>query len=342
MRRIVIGAFVLFSLPLFAQNRLELTIDTIMRGYGLTGYAPTSVRWSPDGQQVFFQWKQYSDPTEENFDTYVVGRDGKGLRKLSDDEAKHAPPANGDWSRDRKRAVYARNGDLFLYDVATKQRRVLTDTTDDESSPRFTRDEQHVAFVHDDNLFVLSLTDGSIEQKTNIVASDERGPHVALFDDEEKNRTESQKWVAAEAKKLSDVVARRYAEKKEEDEKRKKDIAIAPMKLKRGESVSDLRLTPDGKYVIAFIAVEGENGKRPNVPSYVTESGYTVDLPARTKVGDAQEASKVASISTADGAVKWLKHGLKASEPVKEAAKDAKTTTVATTEPKVEDNEVNT
>ena len=129
--------------------------------------------------------------------------------------------------------------------------------------------------------------------------------------------------MAEEAKKLSDVVARRAAEKKEEDEKRKNELAIAPMKLKSGESVSDLRLSPDEKYVIAFIAVEAENAKRPIVPSYVTETGYTTDLPARTKVGDAQQASRVASISTTDGKVQWLKHGLKVVEPVKEAAKEA-------------------
>jgi len=300
-----------------------------MRGPGLSGYAPMAVRWSPDGQQVFFQWKQYDDPTEESYDTYVVGRDGKGLRKLSDEEAKHAPPVYGDWSRDRKRAVYTQHGDVFLYDAAQKQRRVLTDTTEAESGARFTRDEQHIAFVRNDNLFVVSLQDGSIEQKTNIVASDERGPHVSLFEDEEKNRSESQKWIAAEAKKMSDVVARRAAEKKEEDEKRKKALGIAPMKLKRGESVSELRLSPDGKYVIVFLASEGDNAKRPIVPSYVTESGYTTDLPARLKVGDTQGSSRVASVSTTDGAVKWLEHGLKSIEPVKEAAKET-TATAAT------------
>jgi dipeptidyl aminopeptidase/acylaminoacyl peptidase len=333
MRRFLVGAAVLFSLTLSAQNRLELSIDTIMRGPGLAGYTPRAVRWSPDGQQVFFEWKQYSDPVEENFDTYVVGRDGKGLRKLSDDEAKQAPPANGEYTRDRKRAVYTDRGDVFLYDGAAKQRRALTDTNDTESSARFTRDEQRVAFVRGNNLFVLSLKDGSLEQKTNIVTADEKGPHVALFEDENKGRTESQKWVAEEAKKLSDVVARRAAEKKEEDEKRKKALAVAPMKLKRGESVSDLRLSPDEKYVIAFIAVEGEDAKRAIVPSYVTDTGYTTDLPARTKVGDAQEASRVASISTTDGKVQWLKHGLKVVEPVKEAAKEAATTT-STTEPR--------
>ena len=327
MKRIFIGAVVLLSLSLSAQNRLELTVDTIMRGPGLAGYAPKTVRWSPDGQWVFFEWKQYTDPVEENFDTYVVGRDGKGLRKLTGEEAKQAPPANGNWTRDRKRAVYVSGGDVFLYDVAVKQRRVITDTTESESGARFTRDEQHVAFVRGNNLYVVSLKDGSIEQKTNIVEASEKGPNVSLFDDENKNRTESQKWVAEEAKKLSDVVARRAAEKKEEDEKRRKELAIAPMKLKSSESVTDLRLSPDEKYVIAFIATEGENARRPIVPSYVTDTGYTTDLPARTKVGDAQDASRVASISTTDGKVQWLKHGLKAPvELVKEAAKE----TVAT------------
>jgi dipeptidyl aminopeptidase/acylaminoacyl peptidase len=332
MRRILAGAFLLLAISVTAQTRLELTIDTIMRGQGLAGYPQSAVRWSPDGQQVFFSWKQHTDPIEENTDTYVVGRDGKGLRKLSDEEAKHAPPANGDYSRDRKRAVYVNGGDVFLYDAAVKQRRALTDTTDAESSARFTRDEQHVAFVRSNNLFVMSLKDGSIEQKTNIVGSDARGPNVTLFDDENKNRTESQRWIAEEAKKLSDVLARRSAEKKEEDEKRKKQIAIAPMKLKSGEEVSDLRLSPDEKYVIAFISVEGEKAKRPIVPSYVTDTGYTTDLPARLNVGDAQQASRVASISTTDGKVQWLKHGLKVVEPVKEAAKEATTTATATTE----------
>ncbi|MDP9194326.1 MAG: prolyl oligopeptidase family serine peptidase [Acidobacteriota bacterium] len=332
MKRLLAGAVVFLSLSLSAQNRLELTVDTIMRGQGLSGYAPKTVRWSPDGQWVFFEWKQYTDPIEENFDTYVAGRDDKGLRKLTDEEAKHAPPANGDWSRDRKRAVYVSRGDVFLYDIAAKQRRVITDTTEAESGARFTRDEQRVAFMRGNNLFVVSLKDGSVEQKTNIVEASEKGAHVSLFDDPDKNRTESQKWVAEEAKKLSDVVARRAAEKKEEDAKRKNELAIAPMKLKSGESVSDLRLSPDEKYVIAFIAVEADNQKRPIVPSYVTDTGYTTDLPARSKAGDAQAASRVASISTTDGRVEWLKHGLKVVEPVKEAAKEA---TAATEPPKV-------
>ena len=333
MRRILLGAAVLFSLTVTAQPRLQLSIDTIMRGPALAGYAPRALRWSPDGQLVYFEWKQYSDPVEEQFDTYVVGRDGKGLRKLSDEEARQATPEHADFTRDRKRAVYADRGDLFLYDGAAKKRRALTRTTEAESGPRFTRDENRVAFVRGDNLFVLSLSDGSVTQLTNIVAADAKGPNVTLFEEEGKDRTDSQKWVAAEAKKLSEVLARRAAEKKEEDEKRKNELALAPLKLKKGESVASLRLTPDERYVIAFLSVEADGVKETAVPSYVTESGYTTDLTSREKVGDKQATSRVASISTTDGKVQWLKSGLKAIEPATEASAEgkAKTATTATT-----------
>jgi len=321
MRRALILVTALLSSSLFAQQRLELTVDTIMRGPALAGYAPRALRWSRDGKHVYFQWKQYTDPVEEDFDTYVAGRDGKGLRKLSDEEKKDAPPARGAWTRDRMRAVYVENGDLFLYDAKAGRRRALTHTSDAESSARFTRDEKRVAFVRGNNLFVLSLADGSVLQKTNIVGADEKGPYVSLFEDENKDRTDSQKWIAEEAKKLSDVLARRVAERKEDEAERKKEIAVAPLKLKKGESVDDLQLTPDETYVIAFIGTNGDAGKRPVVPSYVTETGYTTDLPARRKVGDARSSAKVASISAADGKVKWLKHGLPVPEVVEEKKK---------------------
>ena len=76
-------------------GKFALTIDNIMRGPGLYGWEPAQVRWSGDGERIYFQWKQAGDPLIQDPDTYVVGRDGVGLRKLSDAEAKLAPPAAG-------------------------------------------------------------------------------------------------------------------------------------------------------------------------------------------------------------------------------------------------------
>jgi dipeptidyl aminopeptidase/acylaminoacyl peptidase len=331
MRRTAFTLSSLFALSLFAQQpRLELTVDTVMRGYGLAGWEAKSVRWSGDGQRVYFQWKQYTDPVEEDFDTYVAGRDGKGLRKLTKEETKQAPPVSAALTRDRRRGVFAENGDVFLYDYGTGKRRALTDTIEAESNPRFTGDESRVAFTRGSNLFVLSLADGSLVQKTNIVAATDKGTNVTLFEDEEKDRTESQKLLAAEEKKLSDVLNRRAIERKEDDAERKAEIAIAPLKLKTGESVRSLEITPDEKFVIAFLTTEATKAKRPIVPSYVTETGYTTDLPARIKVGDTRNASRMASIATADGKVQWLKHQLKSVEPVRSESATTRSTTQST------------
>ncbi|MGZ5431857.1 MAG: prolyl oligopeptidase family serine peptidase [Thermoanaerobaculia bacterium] len=312
MRRLPILLVVAFSISAqqpgpSASLRAGLTVDTIMRGHGLAGWSPRLVRWAPDGRAVFFEWKQFTDPVEEDWDTYVVGRDGKGLRKLTESDAKDAPPARAAWSRDRRRAVFVDDGDVFLWDG---KRRALTRTNDAESDARFTHDEKRVTFVRGNNLFVLSFVDGSISQRTNIVSAEEKGPHVSLFEDDMKEATASQKWIAEEAKKLSDVVARRAVEKKEDEAERKKEIALAPLKLKKGESVEHIQLTADEQFAIAFISSNGEAGKRTIVPSYVTDTGYPVDLPARRKVGDAAPVTRVVSLSTTDGKANWLKHDL--------------------------------
>ncbi|MEA2344432.1 MAG: hypothetical protein QOF63_2601, partial [Thermoanaerobaculia bacterium] len=80
MKRIAIA--LLFSVVALAAaaQQFDLSIDNIMRGPGLYGWTPEDVRWSPDGQHVYFSWKLYTDTLEHDRDTYVVNRDGSGLR----------------------------------------------------------------------------------------------------------------------------------------------------------------------------------------------------------------------------------------------------------------------
>ena len=139
-----------------------------MRGPELYGYPPQDVRWSGDNQRIYFQWKQASDPIDKPADTWMVPRDSGYPRKLSDEEAKTAPPGSGDATRDRKRTVYVRDGDLFLYDFTTDKARQLTKTTDVEKDPHFTQDEKRVAFTRGGNLYVMALEGGAIEQLTDI------------------------------------------------------------------------------------------------------------------------------------------------------------------------------
>jgi dipeptidyl aminopeptidase/acylaminoacyl peptidase len=331
MKRIAF-AVLLFALSASAQ----LTIDHIMRGPGLAGWEPRDLRWSPDGQHVYFRWKLYTDPTEKDFDTYVANRDGNGLRKLSEAEEKDAPPVRANWTRDLKRAVYIDDGDLVLWDG---KHRKLTNTTDAESSAHFTHDEHHVTFVRNNNVFVASLDDGSVEQVTYIVGADEKLP--PQWDD--KKGTPSQEFVKAEEKSLLDVVARRAKKREEDEAKKKREKPVKPFKLEAKQTVSDAHLTADGKYAIVAFTTELPKPKRTAVANYASESGYTEDIQSREKVGDPLNATKLASISTSNGEVKWLETGLKAAGELKKDEKPEEKTekTEATKESTPKEREVN-
>ena len=45
----------------------------------------------PSSDHIYFQWKQATQKEDAPMDLYVANRDGSGLRKLSEEEAKAAP-----------------------------------------------------------------------------------------------------------------------------------------------------------------------------------------------------------------------------------------------------------
>jgi dipeptidyl aminopeptidase/acylaminoacyl peptidase len=289
-------------------GKFSLTIDNIMRGPELYGYEPAGVRWSGDSARIYFQWKQASDPLLKSPDTYVVGRDGSGLRKLPDAEAKLAPPAGGNSTRDKKRTVYSRDGDIFLYDAASGTTRQITSTEDAETNPHFTQDEKNVAFMRVNNLYVVALDSGATQQMTDIRPAGTPPPP-----DEEK-LTASQEALKKDEKDLFEAIRERAAEREEQEAKRKREHPRKPFIPQAGQTVEALQLTPDEKYVIATIHEPATGAKRTVVPKFVTESGYTEDETSYEKVGDKQGLARLAILSVATGEVKWVDHGQKTAD----------------------------
>ena len=307
MKRLPLLAILVITAVTAAAQQFDLSIDNIMRGHGLVGWEPQEVRWSPDGARVYFDWKQYNDPLEKERDTYVVNRDGSGLRKLSEEEKKDAPPGNNaQWTRDKRRAVFADDGDIFLWDG---KRRALTQTTDVESAPQWTFDEKRVTFIRANNVFAIDLASGSVVQLTNVAGPEDKGPNVTLWDD--KKGTDSQEYLKKEESKLLGVVERRAKKREQDEAKKKREHPLKPFKLEKKQAVTAAKLTPDEKYVVTVITNESEKAKKTIVPNYVTESAYTDTIPSREKVGDVWPPARIAILSAARGEVKWFAHGQK-------------------------------
>jgi dipeptidyl aminopeptidase/acylaminoacyl peptidase len=343
-KTLVFLGLALFAFQARPAGNFSLTIDNIMRGPGLVGYEPSAVRWSHDSQRIFFQWKQAAEQVDAPMATYEINRDGSGLRKLTDDEIKRIPPANGDTSKDRRWTVYSQAGDVFLFDNSSGAIRQITKTADAELNPRFLPDGKRISFTRGGNLFVMSLDSGYLEQVTDIRSAavagaaaapaagggrggrgggggggrgggrgdgGGRGEGAAASADQPVG-TPAQEYLKKEQKELLEYVRERAALRDEEAAKRKAEPpARKPFTLQARESAGALQLSPDGKYVVASVFESAANAKSNAVPNYITDSGYTEEIPGRTNVGDVQGRSRLAILSVETGDVRSVDHGQK-------------------------------
>jgi dipeptidyl aminopeptidase/acylaminoacyl peptidase len=284
----------------------QLTVDSIMRGPRLVGYPPTGVYWSQDSQRIYFRWKQADEPRLKEMSLYVVNRDGSGLRRLSEDEAKQAPPANGELSKDKTMTVFTDEGDIFIYDHAKNARRQITNTVDAETNAHFTFDQKHIYFTRQNNLYVTAIDDGSLAQLTDIRIG-------AAAPSASPKGTDSQEYLKKEERSLLDAVREKAEQREEQEKKRKEREKRKPFFVPAGQNVTNLNLAPDGKHVIATLSETGSGSKNTIVPNYVTESAYTEDIPGRTKVGDTQNRTYLTIIDAETGETKNIDHGQKLS-----------------------------
>ena len=268
----------LFPLRLHTQpTRGWLTVDTIMRDPAWMGTSPKQVFWSEDSRWVYFTWRQGEDTGDS---LYRVASTGGTPERVSLEERRTMPEQRGDWTRDRKRKVYQKDGDIFLYDLRTNSSRPLMRTAEGEFDPRFASDADGVTFVRNGNVFRRDLSSGLETQLTDLRSGS--AP-------KESPKNAQQAMLEREAMRLSTVLQKR---RNDRDAAKALREALAAKSLKPQylgqRSASQFDLSSDGRHV-TFVAAERPSGlKTANVPAYVTESGYTEEIPARTKVGDGQ------------------------------------------------------
>jgi dipeptidyl aminopeptidase/acylaminoacyl peptidase len=345
----------LFPSPAFAQQqsaqaapkKFELTVDSIMRGTDLVGYEPSRAYWSQDSQRVYFRWKRAGESRLKEPDLYVANRDGGGLRKLSEEEARLASPAAGDLSKDKTMTVFAEDGDIFIYDNVKNERRQITNTTDGEINPRFTKDQKYIVFTRQNNLYRMALDGAGMTQLTDVRAGGapaeaaqplrgfggggfggqrqqgqqgqgqqgQQGQGAAGGRTSQQRGAESQEYVKKEERELLEAVRERAQNREEQEAKRKQREKRKPFTPPPGQSVVGLQLSPDAKYALATVFQPPSGAKNAIVPNYVTESAYTEDIPSRNKVGDEQSRTRLAIISVETGDVNWVDHGQKQPQP---------------------------
>jgi dipeptidyl aminopeptidase/acylaminoacyl peptidase len=277
-----------------ANDRFELTVDSIMRGSDLVGYPPTGLRWSGDSQKLYFDWRK---PAEDKASTYVVARAGGVPRKLTDDEAKNIPPAaGGRWDKAHRRVLFVDGGDIVMVDAISGARRQITKTAGAESNPRWARNDTHVTWVREGNLFIAPIDPGVSPLLTQLTDVAPKRPEPRL--------TDSQRFLRDEEEKLLDFVAKQKAERKKTEDEQKKN-RLPAFELQDRQTAVDLMLSPDDTHVFIVIAERAVGVKPTIVPNYVTATGYTEDIPARSNVGDAQDRRLLGVLNLKTAKTAW-------------------------------------
>lgn len=270
-----------------------------MRGPELIGHAPREVRWSLDSKTVYFRWKTPGRPVAEPLAWYAAARNEETPpRKLDETAAREmVPPAGGDYCRDRKRVVYAEAGELWVMEAGVPGRQRLTDTTVLESDPRWTRDEQHVAFTREGNLFVMPAHGspaGPLVQLTDIFL-----PASALAQPPSPPSA-AEKIARDNEKKLFDVLRERAGEVSASRPRKRK-----PFVLGVGQVPVELALSPDERVVLVTIRERPARAPRTSlVPRYLTESGFVEASPGRPFAGEEPETTSLVLLDVATGAAR--------------------------------------
>jgi dipeptidyl aminopeptidase/acylaminoacyl peptidase len=291
-----------------------LTLEAISRDTGKwAGTPPGQVRWSEDGTKLHFQWNPERGDRAEQYELDVRTANA-APRKVESEERRWLSSNPGVRNRAETLKVYAFQGDLYLHDRKTGKTTQLTRTAGSESNPHFSFDDQSILFTSENNLFERVLATGEIRQITDFRRG--RDPN------EKPKLSKQDEYLEKQQLELFEIIQKQEKDEKEQRERTKAERGPFPEAtyLKENESVSSLQLSPDRKFVTFLLTdrTEAARSKVPEMPKYVTKSGYSeterlatqIGGTGRVKVGAAQPTQKLGIVMTDSGKVTWVEFGL--------------------------------
>lgn len=271
---------IFFSLnTLFAQQKSDLTVEKIMRDPKWMGVSPEDISWDPFNGHVYFRWNPESKAYSPLYSVNVRKQAPKELAE----EVVRSFATQVQHTSDGKRAVYVRNGDVFLRDIKSQKELQITQTVEKESFPQFTADEKRIIFNRGDNLYLIALDGYEEKQLTNFVKGN-KGKS------KEQELSAQNQWLKEDQLRLFEVLQSRHKQQLINDslEKLKKPIELRELAIDEGESLRMVVASPDAQHVFYLKHRTAKDNSNTIVPNFVTASGYTEAMQARTKVGDDQ------------------------------------------------------
>ncbi len=289
MPKLLFVCMLMFSSVVHSQTTLgKLTVEKIMRDPKWIGTSPSAVAWSADGKRLFFNWNPVKAPADS---VYYISTTNTSPAKASLEMVRENVSANALVYNSKKTAyAYTKNGDIYYTDIKAGKTKRIVNTSEMEFNPQFSFNDTKLVYTRSQNLYAWDIASGETEQLTRIYAGAApaagRGP---VGRERSNNDNEQEKWLRNDQLAYFEVLKQRKQKKEATDaynkatrQKEMRNIGIDDKNLQ------SLSISPDGRFVSYRLYKSAAGNKGTIVPDYVTESGFTTDIPARTKVGEIQ------------------------------------------------------
>jgi dipeptidyl aminopeptidase/acylaminoacyl peptidase len=288
MRELMLSGLLLLGCAVTRAQ--ELTVQKIMQDPKWIGTSPDGVFWSPDSKRVYFTWNPNSAPDDSLYGASVGAPHPEKIAFRQ--EGQLEAESGGSYNSKRTQEVFAYKGDLYLLDLRTAQTQRLTRTEEGKYAPEFIRQDDWIVYHSGVNLFAWDKVSGMVQQLTNFVSGGEASAAAPVRRRGAGTGTTAsgdpqEQWLTKDQLQNMQVLRERKAKRDASESYLKAEKDLDTLKIiNTGErSVRDLHISPDGRYV-TYELYQGPTGaKNTIVPNYVTESGFTTDIPGRTKVG---------------------------------------------------------
>ncbi|NMH65325.1 S9 family peptidase [Shewanella salipaludis] len=268
--------------PLLAtppQVSAQLTLEQIMANPDWMGILAKDAYWSDDSRSVYFARQASASPLR---DYYRQGITQTTATQLGLDALHLASQQYGVFDADKRRKAYLYQGNLFVKDLHSGEIKQVTRQNAAIAGVRFLTDGDLV-YWQGENIFRLHQDTGLIEQLANIQMLDEP-----------KGETEPDTYIGKQQQRLIRYVALQH-ENAKRGEQYKAELQAADPTLAANswylgdkEKVSELSVSPDGRYVLLALTDKDYDWRSEHdiMPNYLGKQGYVDAVPVRARVAE--------------------------------------------------------
>ncbi|WP_298708591.1 DPP IV N-terminal domain-containing protein, partial [Chitinophaga sp.] len=280
MKRLTLLASLCWPLAAFSQQLQTLTVEKIMRDPKWIGTSPDNISWGIDGKTIYFNWNPDKAPADSLYSIQLSQR--KPVKTVPASRTQIQALQSGEYNQARTRLAYTWQGDVWLRNLENGKDIRITQTTELETGAEFGFHDSRILYRRERNIYSWDPATGATEQLTDFVMGAKPPKRSESVSDQEqhlKNQQQELFEVLRERKAKSDA-ATAY------NNNLPKPRALRSLYLD-DRSLNDARMSPDGRFVVYRVFREGM-ARGAEIPTFVTENGYTGSVRTNAKVGSPQ------------------------------------------------------